>query len=147
MTTLPAGATPSETPPVCPRHPDRVSYVRCQRCEKIICPDCMRDSAVGFQCPDCVKEGARTTRSARTAYGGLRPTNAGITSMVIIGVNVLVWLGALATGGGGSATELPSRFLLDGDTSDASVVLHVLEELYQHLGHIELTADALVGPR
>jgi len=57
----------------------------------------MRDSAVGFQCPDCVKEGARTTRSARTAYGGLRPTNAGITSMVIIGVNVLVWLAILVS--------------------------------------------------
>jgi hypothetical protein len=35
------------------------------------------------------------------------------------------------------------QFLLEGDTSDASVVLHVVEELYQHLGHIELSADAL----
>jgi membrane associated rhomboid family serine protease len=59
----------------------------------------MRDSAVGFQCPDCVKEGARSTRSGRTAYGGLRPTNAGITSMVIIGINVVVWLAVLVTGG------------------------------------------------
>jgi hypothetical protein len=30
-----------------------------------------------------------------------------------------------------------------GDTSDGSLVLHVLEELFQHLGHLELTADAL----
>lgn len=30
---------------------------------------------------------------------------------------------------------------------DAGIVLHVLEELYQHLGHAELTADALLaGP-
>lgn len=35
------------------------------------------------------------------------------------------------------------QFLHDGDTSDASVVLHVLEELYQHLGHMEIAADAL----
>jgi hypothetical protein len=35
------------------------------------------------------------------------------------------------------------QFLQDGDTSDASVVLHVLEEIYQHLGHMELAADAL----
>jgi hypothetical protein len=34
-------------------------------------------------------------------------------------------------------------FLPKGDESDASIVLHVLEELYQHLGHLELTADAL----
>jgi hypothetical protein len=33
--------------------------------------------------------------------------------------------------------------LLDGDGTDASAVLHVLEEAYQHLGHMELTADAL----
>lgn len=38
------------------------------------------------------------------------------------------------------------QFLLDADTSDASVVLHVVEELYQHLGHMELAADALLRP-
>jgi uncharacterized damage-inducible protein DinB len=35
------------------------------------------------------------------------------------------------------------QFLEGGDESDGAVVLHVLEELYQHLGHIELAADAL----
>jgi membrane associated rhomboid family serine protease len=62
----------------------------------------MRDSAVGFQCPECVKEGARATRSGRTAYGGLRPSNAGITSMVIIAINIGVWVTILATGGNDS---------------------------------------------
>jgi len=63
----------------------------------------MRDAAVGFQCPQCVSEGAKTTRSGRTAYGGLRPTNAGITSMVLIAVNAAVWLLVMATGGSASA--------------------------------------------
>jgi hypothetical protein len=35
------------------------------------------------------------------------------------------------------------RGLPGGDGSDASIVLHALEELFQHLGHLELTADAL----
>jgi hypothetical protein len=35
------------------------------------------------------------------------------------------------------------QFLEGGDESDAALVVHVLEELYQHLGHMELTADAL----
>jgi hypothetical protein len=35
---------------------------------------------------------------------------------------------------------------LPGGTGDASLVLHVLEEAYQHLGHLELTADALLSP-
>ncbi|GAB2775653.1 rhomboid family intramembrane serine protease [Nocardioides salsibiostraticola] len=62
----------------------------------------MRDASVGFQCPTCVSEGAKTTRSGRTAYGGLRPTNASITSIGLILTNVLVWVSILATGGNSS---------------------------------------------
>jgi uncharacterized damage-inducible protein DinB len=36
-------------------------------------------------------------------------------------------------------------FLAEDDRSDASLVLHVLEELFQHLGHAELAADALLA--
>lgn len=35
------------------------------------------------------------------------------------------------------------QFLPGGDGSDAAVVIHVLEELFQHLGHMEIAADAL----
>jgi len=46
--------------------------------------------------------------------------------------------------GGERAPEPSGRvFLLDADESDGSLVVHVLEEAYQHLGHMELTADAL----
>jgi uncharacterized damage-inducible protein DinB len=37
------------------------------------------------------------------------------------------------------------EFLAEDDRSDASLVLHVLEELFQHLGHAELAADALLA--
>ena len=84
--------------PTCYRHPDREAHIRCQRCDRVICPDCMRPAAVGFQCPECVKEGAKTTRAGRTAYGGLRPTDASLTSMVLIGINVAVWIAIIATG-------------------------------------------------
>ena len=36
----------------CYRHPDRAAYVRCQRCERYICPECQTEAAVGFLCPD-----------------------------------------------------------------------------------------------
>ncbi|MDI2023620.1 hypothetical protein PJL18_04168 [Paenarthrobacter nicotinovorans] len=32
-------AEPSADIPVCPRHPDRPSYVRCQRCGRPACPE------------------------------------------------------------------------------------------------------------
>jgi membrane associated rhomboid family serine protease len=58
----------------------------------------MRDAAVGFQCPTCVAEGAKSTRSGRTAYGGLRSGNPALTSMVLIAMNAAVWLAIVATG-------------------------------------------------
>jgi len=36
-------------------------------------------------------------------------------------------------------------FLFGGDESDGALVIHVLEELYQHLGHMEIAADALIS--
>ena len=102
--------TPATGVPTCYRHPGRETYIRCQRCDRPICPDCMRDAAVGFHCPTCVAEGAKSTRSGRTAYGGLRPGNAGITSMVLIGINAAVWLLVLATGG--AASQWLNRLML-----------------------------------
>jgi membrane associated rhomboid family serine protease len=98
----PGPSSPATGVPTCYRHPDRETYISCQRCGRPICPDCMRDAAVGFQCPQCVAEGAKATRSGRTAYGGLRPGNPGLTSGVLIAVNAAVWLAVMATGGGGS---------------------------------------------
>ena len=98
-----------QTPPsaqagvsTCYRHPDREAYIRCQRCDRFICPDCMRPASVGFQCPECVKEGSKATRSGRTSYGGLRPSDASITTGVLIALNAAVWIAILATGGASS---------------------------------------------
>lgn len=98
----PSAPEPATGVPTCYRHAGRETWIRCQRCEKPICPDCMRDAAVGFQCPSCIKEGAKSTRSGRTAYGGSRPTNPATTSIALIAVNVAVWVAVLVTGGAGS---------------------------------------------
>ncbi len=58
----------------------------------------MRPAAVGFQCPNCVAEGAKSVRAARTAYGGTPSTNPGLTSMVLIGINVIVFVLIVLTG-------------------------------------------------
>lgn len=56
--------------PVCPRHPERVSYVSCQRCGRPACPECQRSAAVGIQCVDCVKVAAKAVPTRRTIFGG-----------------------------------------------------------------------------
>ena len=60
----------------------------------------MRSASVGFQCPSCVKEGTKSTRQARTPYGGTRVGDPRLTTFVLIGINVLVWLAITASGGG-----------------------------------------------
>ncbi|MFF4563364.1 rhomboid family intramembrane serine protease [Streptomyces sp. NPDC001435] len=78
----------------CYRHPKVESYVRCTRCDRYICPDCMREAAVGHQCVECVKEGARSVRQARTAFGG-RISAVPLVTYVLIGLNVLAYLAEL----------------------------------------------------
>jgi membrane associated rhomboid family serine protease len=92
----------TEVAPYCYRHPDRETHISCQRCGRPICPDCMRQAAVGFQCPSCVQEGARSTRQGRTTYGGKRSDNPALTSQVLIGINLAVWVLITATGGAAS---------------------------------------------
>jgi len=85
-------AEPSADIPVCPRHPDRPSYVRCQRCGRPACPECQRAAAVGFQCIDCVKEMKRSTPAVRSAYGGAVATGRPLATYVLIGLCALVYV-------------------------------------------------------
>jgi membrane associated rhomboid family serine protease len=85
-------AEPSAQVPVCPRHPDRPSYVRCQRCGRPACPDCQRAAAVGFQCIDCVNETRRTTPEVRTVYGGAVATGRPMVTFAIIAVCAVLQL-------------------------------------------------------
>lgn len=88
----------SQVIPRCYRHPDRETYISCQRCGKPICPDCMRQASVGFHCPDCVRDANRTVRQARTAYGGRANLAAASVTVTIIAINVAVFIAANITG-------------------------------------------------
>jgi len=52
---------------------------------------------------------------------------------------------ALDAGAAESAYAEGRQFLKVDPASDASLALHVIEELFQHLGHAELAADALLA--
>jgi membrane associated rhomboid family serine protease len=85
----PGGAT---EPATCYRHPDREAHIRCVRCNRRICPDCMIDAAVGFQCPECVREGSKEVRRARTIFGGRVTGDPGYVSKALIGINAVVFV-------------------------------------------------------
>lgn len=40
----------------CYRHPQIETGLRCNRCNKPICPKCAHRTPVGFRCPDCIRE-------------------------------------------------------------------------------------------
>lgn len=85
-------AEPSAQVPVCPRHPDRPSYVRCQRCGRPACPDCQRAAAVGFQCVDCVNETKRSTPAVKTVYGGAVATGRPLVTLGIIALCAVMYV-------------------------------------------------------
>jgi membrane associated rhomboid family serine protease len=109
------GTSPSydvSAAPRCYRHPERETYINCQRCGRPICPDCMRSASVGFQCPECVKEGAATQRQARTAFGA--PLGEGnVVTIGLIVLNVVFFLFAL-----GSQTFADAMALTPGASFD-----------------------------
>ncbi|MEV1079939.1 rhomboid family intramembrane serine protease [Streptomyces sp. NPDC050211] len=94
---------PAQSAPVCYRHPDRETGVRCTRCERPICPECMVSASVGFQCPNCVREGTGTGVSPtasrpRTIAGGTVTVDPRLITKILVGVNLLVFLVQLSVG-------------------------------------------------
>ncbi len=88
---------------MCYRHPDRETGVRCTRCERPICPECMISASVGFQCHDCVRGGSGTgpTPAAsrpRTVAGGTLTADPRLLTKLLIGINLAAYLVQLTVG-------------------------------------------------
>ena len=77
--------------PSCVRHPDRPTGLRCTRCDRPACPECLREASVGYQCVDCVNEGRRTIRQPRTVAGAARTGQSLVVVPVLILLNVAVF--------------------------------------------------------
>jgi membrane associated rhomboid family serine protease len=152
--------------PVCYRHPGRETYVRCVRCERPICPDCMRSASVGFQCVECVKQGAATVRTPKAAYGGTARENPEVT-WALLGLNAFFFV--LTQGyrlglGGGVLSDLFQRLALrpclglfpDGTCAQGSggvadgQYYRLLTSMFLHFGIIHIVLNMyclfLVGP-
>jgi membrane associated rhomboid family serine protease len=87
--------------PVCYRHPDRETGIRCTRCERPICPECMVDASVGFQCPECVRTGsgtghAPTAAQPRTLAGGTVTADPRLLTKILIAINIAVFIAVSA---------------------------------------------------
>jgi membrane associated rhomboid family serine protease len=109
----------------CYRHPDRETFVRCQRCGRPICGQCQTLAPVGVHCPECVREARGSVASNARPIGrrfanAVRPSGGRpIVTYTIIGLNVIVFILELLTGnpimGNGSGAVVNALYFFPGD--------------------------------
>lgn len=126
----------------CYRHPDRPSALRCTRCERNICGDCMRPAAVGQRCVDCAQAEAASVRKIRPVMRSA--SDQPVVTYGLIALCVLAFLAQLGSGDLQSAWALWTPAVADGQ------VYRLLTSAFLHAGvmHLLLNMWALyvVGP-
>lgn len=123
---------------MCPRHPGRESYVRCQRCARPACPECQRAAAVGIQCVDCVAEGHRSVRQARTIFGGALTDGRPRITIALIAICVVVFVAQLVVPGltdrvafvPALGLDEPWRFITSAFAHSTGLFLHIAFNMY-----------------
>ena len=103
----PGGVVPA--PPLlesCYRHANVPTGVRCTRCDRPICTECMTPAPVGYQCPECVD---RARREFRRGPGRrrLRVRNVSATK-VLLAALLAGFVVEVAAGGPNSLVSGPS---------------------------------------
>src|SRR5438067_10154370 len=81
----------SEVAAHCYRHPNREALIRCVRCDRPICPDCMRPASVGFHCPDDVDRAMKSMRPVRTAVGARLIQSPPYVTIAIVVLNAVAY--------------------------------------------------------
>ncbi|MFF5898191.1 rhomboid family intramembrane serine protease [Streptomyces argenteolus] len=97
------GSAAAGGPPTCYRHPDRETGIRCVRCERPICTDCMIEASVGFQCPECVREGTGAghhpaASRPRTLAGGSVAADPRLITKILLVINIGVFIAVSVAG-------------------------------------------------
>lgn len=84
---------PDRSANFCYRHPDRQSYILCQRCGRTICPNCQTQAAVGVHCPECLKEARGSAPRTKPAIlTAVRSTNTPLVTWAIIALCVVIYI-------------------------------------------------------
>lgn len=97
----------------CYRHPDRQSFVLCQRCLRTICPECQTPAAVGVICPECLRDQQKAAspaqRKAERRWSRPRAVTVSdsrpLVTYAIIGVTLVFYLLQIIPGFGSAVTE------------------------------------------
>jgi membrane associated rhomboid family serine protease len=144
--------------PHCYRHPAREALVRCTRCDRPICPDCMHPASVGFHCPDDVAVARRTVRSPRTSVGAVVRNSRPYLTGALVAVNVAIYLvtGLQSSAGLTQPTDGPINGLFNSWQLQPDVVYEdnaywrLLTSAFLHINPLHLGANMValivIGP-
>lgn len=160
-------STRSDTDNFCYRHPDRQSFVLCQRCGRTICAQCQTQAPVGVHCPECVREARgnmpRVKPQVVTRMNSLATSGGPVVTYALIAVSVLGFLvslipsvqSALLFYGAGALTEpwriFTGMFVYGGFRSIIQLAFNVYmlwafgSMIEQQLGRVRYAALYLLG--
>lgn len=135
----------------CYRHPDRQSFVLCQRCMRTICPECQTQAAVGVICPECMKADRKNRtpaqKKANRRWGGggaatIARSGRPVVTYVLLAVTSFIGLLQLIPGLYGPITNtlLFNSIFLDPRLFEP---WRLLTALFVHGGFIHLALNML----
>lgn len=91
----------------CYRHPDRQSFVLCQRCLRTVCPECQTPAAVGVICPECLRDQRKAASPAQrkaerrwVSRASVATDSRPTVTYAIIAITVLAYIVTLIPGVG-----------------------------------------------
>jgi membrane associated rhomboid family serine protease len=130
----------------CYRHPDRQSFVLCQRCGRTICGECQTPAPVGVICPECMREqratAPRTKPAILTRARSAAGRGAPVVTYSLIGITVAVYLLQLVPGLGitdwlyftplamSEIAFQPWRLITSVFVHSTGLIFHVLLNMY-----------------
>jgi membrane associated rhomboid family serine protease len=139
----------------CYRHPDRQSFVLCQRCMRTICPECQTQGPVGVICPECMNEQRKAEspaqRRARRAWGRGPVAMAGrsgrpMVTYVLLAITTAIGLLQLIPGIGpeiGFQLRFAAAYLYPELSGAPFEPWRMLTVLFVHGGFIHLALNML----
>ncbi|MEB4614906.1 rhomboid family intramembrane serine protease [Leucobacter sp. M11] len=132
----------------CYRHPNRQSFILCQRCGRTICEECQTQSSVGVLCPECMREGSKRAQRplssrVRSGVASRVSSDTPVVTYTILILSGLVFAAQLIFSGVTQALWYAPVYSLPGNFEPWRMLTSVFTHSTGFLPHILFNMYAL----